>query len=105
MAERLPLTPGKARGLATASTREGIFTVLAIDHRDSLRVVLDPADPAGVPPATLTALKLDLLRGLADGASAVMLEPEFSAAQAIVTRSLPGLGRLPGRHRSTGLPW
>ena len=44
VAERVPLTPGKARGLATASTDGGVFTVLAIDHRDSLRVVLDPAE-------------------------------------------------------------
>ena len=84
------LTPGKARGLATASTDEGIFTVLAIDHRDSLRVVLAPDDPASVRAADITALKLDLLRGLAHAASAVMLEPEYSAAQAITSRALPG---------------
>lgn len=90
MASVAPLSPGKARGLATASTAGGIFTVLAIDHRDSLRVVLDPADPGSVEPATITDLKLELLRGLAGGASAVMLEPEYSAAQAIVTRALPG---------------
>ncbi|MGD8485592.1 MAG: tagatose 1,6-diphosphate aldolase [Chloroflexota bacterium] len=84
------LGPGKARGLATASTAEGVFTILAIDHRDSLRVVLRPDDPQGVAPSAITALKLDLLRGLADRASAVMLEPEYSAAQAILTRSLPG---------------
>ena len=84
------LSPGKARGLATASTAEGVFTILAVDHRDSLRVVLRPDDPQGVAPSAITALKLDLLRGLADQASAVMLEPEYSAAQAIFTRSLPG---------------
>lgn len=90
MVERLPLTPGKARGLAATSTAAGVFTVLAIDHRDSLRVVLDPAAPAAVPAATLTEVKLDLLRGLAHRASAVMLEPEYSAAQSIMARSLPG---------------
>ena len=84
------LSPGKARGLATASTSDGVFSILAIDHRDSLRVVLQPDDPEAVSPSAITALKLDLLRGLASQASAVMLEPEYSAAQAIVTRSLPG---------------
>ena len=84
------LTPGKARGLASASTDEGVFTVLAIDHRDSLRVVLAPDDPDSVRAAEITALKLDLLRGLAHAASAVMLEPEYSAAQAIASRALPG---------------
>lgn len=85
-----PLSAGKVRGLAATSTREGVFTILAIDHRDSLRVVLDPADPDRVTASALTEIKLDLLAGLSDQASAVMLEPEYSAAQAIVTRTLPG---------------
>jgi tagatose-1,6-bisphosphate aldolase len=84
------LAPGKARRLATTATPEGIFTVLAIDHRDSLRVVLAPDDPAAVSAAQLTELKLALLRGLGERPSAVMLEPEFSAAQAIVAAALPG---------------
>ena len=90
MPERAPLTPGKVRGLAATSTREGVFSILAIDHRDSLRIVLDPADPGSVPASTLTEIKLDLLAGLSEQASAVMLEPEYSAAQAVVTRMLPG---------------
>lgn len=90
MAEGRPLTPGKVRGLTATSTREGVFCILAIDHRDSLRVMLDPSEPESVPAAALTEIKLDLLAGLAEQASAVMLEPEYSAAQAIVTRTLPG---------------
>ncbi len=90
MTDGATLTPGKVRGLAATSTREGVFCILAIDHRDSLRIVLDPSDPDGIPAAALTAIKLELLDGLADEASAVMLEPEYSAAQAIVTRTLPG---------------
>lgn len=90
MTDGTPLTPGKVRGLAATSTSEGVFCILAIDHRDSLRVVLDPSDPDSIPAGALTEIKLDLLGGLADEASAVMLEPEFSAAQAIVTRTLPG---------------
>lgn len=84
------LTPGKVRGLSTTSSPEGIFTILAIDHRDSMRVVLDPDDPAGIPAAHLTAVKLDVLRAVGAEATAVMLEPEYSAAQAIVARELPG---------------
>jgi tagatose-1,6-bisphosphate aldolase len=90
VADSVPLTPGKVRGLSATSTPEGLFNVLAIDHRDSLRVVLDPAHPETVPASVLTDIKLDLLAGLADGASAVMLEPEYSAAQAIASRRLPG---------------
>lgn len=87
---RDPLTPGKVRGLAATSTPGGIFTILAVDHRDSLRVVLDPENPAAIPAAEMTEVKLGLLHALGSEATAVMLEPEYSAAQAIAARALPG---------------
>jgi tagatose-1,6-bisphosphate aldolase len=86
----MTLTEGKIRGLTATSTPEGIFTILAIDHRDSMRVVLDPADPQSLPPETLTTVKLSLLTALGSEATAVMLDPEYSAAQAIAQRALPG---------------
>lgn len=86
----MALTPGKIRGLAATSSVGGIFTILAIDHRDSMRVVLNPAAPAAIPAEALTEVKLWLLRELGDSATAVMLEPEYSAAQAIATRTLRG---------------
>ncbi|RZV48221.1 MAG: DUF2090 domain-containing protein [Acidimicrobiales bacterium] len=80
------LTPGKARGLDTLTTDVGVFAVLAIDHRDSLRAAVpgEPTDPE------LTDFKLELLRMIGDRASGVMLEPELSLPQAITTGSLPG---------------
>ena len=84
------LSPGKIRGLAATSSANGIFKVLALDHRDSMRLIIDPDDPDAIPAAELTAVKLDLLRNLAGEATAVMLDPEFSAAQAIAARALPG---------------
>lgn len=84
------LSPGKIRGLAATSSPKGIFKVLAIDHRDSMRVFLDPVDPQSISASALTDVKLGLLRELGNEATAVMLEPEYSAAQAIVARSLPG---------------
>jgi tagatose-1,6-bisphosphate aldolase len=90
MVERPVLSPGKARGLAAASTEQGVFTILAVDHRDSLRTVLAPDAPSTVPAEEMTAVKLDLLRMLGGGASAALLDPEYSAAQAIVTGALPG---------------
>jgi tagatose 1,6-diphosphate aldolase len=84
------LTPGKVRGLAATSSPEGVFRVLAIDHRDSLRVEISPNEPEAVSRATITGLKLDLLRLLGGDATAVMLEPEYSIGQAIMTRTLPG---------------
>jgi tagatose-1,6-bisphosphate aldolase len=88
--KRATLTPGKARGLAATSSPGGIFRVLALDHRDSMRVVISPDDPASISREALTDMKLDLLRQLAREATAVMLEPEYSIAQAIITRALPG---------------
>ena len=73
MAEVATLSPGKARRLASTATPEGVFAILAVDHRDSLRVVLAPEDPTSVSAADLTALKLDLVRGVGEAASAVML--------------------------------
>lgn len=84
------LTPGKVRGLAATSSAGGIFKVLALDHRDSLRVIIDSDNPDAIAAADLTAVKLDLLRELAGEATAVMLDPEYSAAQAIASRALPG---------------
>lgn len=84
------LTPGKIRGLAATSSDAGTFSVLAVDHRDSLRVVIDPAAPDAIPAASLTAMKLALIREIGDMATAVMLDPEYSLAQAIGTRTLSG---------------
>ena len=84
------LTAGKVRGLTETSTDAGVFTILAADHRDSMRAVLNPTEPAAVPPSVMTATKLALLDGLADLASAVLLDPEYSALQAVSQRSLPG---------------
>jgi tagatose 1,6-diphosphate aldolase len=90
MPARQSLTPGKIRGLTQTSTPEGIFTILAIDHRDSLKVVLAPQDPASVSAEAVTDVKLGLLRDLGGSASGVMLDPEFSIGQAVTTRALPG---------------
>lgn len=84
------LPPGKTRALQTTSTPQGIFNILAIDHRDSLRVLLNPDDPNGIPVTEVTELKLTVIEALASLATAVMLEPEYSAAQAIVSGALPG---------------
>ncbi|MEM7092994.1 MAG: hypothetical protein AAF567_08325 [Actinomycetota bacterium] len=62
-------------GLCNESGRIG---VLAIDHRDSLRAVIAPDDPAGVGRDEIVSLKREIITGLADAATGVMLEPEYS---------------------------
>jgi tagatose 1,6-diphosphate aldolase len=84
------LSPGKIRALQTTATADGHFAILAIDHRDSLRVLLNPQQPQAISAAELTGLKLDIVRHIAPLASAVMLDPEYSAAQAITAGALPG---------------
>ena len=80
------LTPGKMRGIDQLAADEGVFAVLAIDHRDSLRAVL----PGDVSDAEITQFKLDLIAGVGPQASGVMLEPEFSLPQAIESGALKG---------------
>jgi len=86
----MSLSAAKQRALATASTADGMLAVLAIDHRDSLRVAMNPKAPDSVSAADVTAFKLDVIRELAPFASAVMLESEYSLPQAIETEALPG---------------
>jgi tagatose-1,6-bisphosphate aldolase len=87
---KLPMTPGRVRGLAATSSPAGVFRVLAVDHRDSLRVVIDPDDPSAVPASRVTEVKMDLIRRLGSEATAIMLDPEYSIAQAIVSGAIPG---------------
>ncbi len=80
------LTPGKMRGLDTLATNEGVFTILAIDHRDSLKAVL----PGAATDQEIIDFKLELITGIGPQASGVMLEPEFSLPYAIEAGALAG---------------
>jgi tagatose 1,6-diphosphate aldolase len=84
------LSPGIVRSLQTASSADGKFYILAIDHRDSIRVLIDPDDPEKVRADDITNLKLAIVEHVAPAATAVMLDPVYSAAQAIATGALPG---------------
>lgn len=80
------MTPGKMRGLDTLATNEGVFAILAIDHRDSLKAVL----PGEATDQEIIDFKLELIRGVGPQASGVMLEPEFSLPHAIESGALAG---------------
>ena len=81
------MTPGKQRGLDTLATARGVFAILALDHRDSLRELL-PGDENYE--GELTDFKLDLIRGAGNRPSGIMLEPELSLPQAITSGALRG---------------
>ena len=79
------ITIGKLRGLQQISSARGTFTALALDHRQNLR----KANPAFVSDEQLSRFKLDVTSALASGATAVLLDPEVSAAQAIAEGAIP----------------
>lgn len=84
------LSIGKIRGLTATSTPEGIFTILAFDHRQSFVKMLNPLAPQAVTYAEVVAAKSDVVRLLAPHASAVLLDPVYGAAQASANGALPG---------------
>ena len=81
---------GKLRGLQQCTSPQGTFTCLALDHRQNLRQALRPQDPSTVTDAELSGFKLEVTSALAGSATAVLLDPEVSAAQAIAAGVLPG---------------
>jgi len=89
---------GKLRGLQQISSQRGTFTALALDHRQNLR----KANPVFVSDEELSRFKLDVTSTLASKATAVLLDPELSAAQAIARRSIPNNVGLVVAVESTG---
>jgi tagatose 1,6-diphosphate aldolase len=85
----LTLPIGKLRGLQQCASPDGTFAVLALDHRQGLRRALRPSAPASVTDEELIEFKLALTRALGQAATAVLLDPEYGAAQAIAAGCLP----------------
>jgi len=78
-------------------SENGVFAVLAIDHRDSMRNFLAPDDPSSLSAQEITELKTDIVSGAAAqaGATGLMLESEYSIPQLIDNGSVPeGVGFL-----------
>ena len=96
------LSVGKLRGLAATSTPEGVFSILAFDHRQSFVKMLNPLAPQAVTYAEVVAAKSDVVRALAPHASAVLLDPVYGAAQVIASGALPGRAGLVVAVEETG---
>jgi len=84
------LSIGKYRGLQQCSFTNGAIAVMALDHRQSLRNALNPIAPDKVSDEELSGFKQQVVSALAPDSSAVLLDPEFGAAQCVVSNSLPG---------------
>lgn len=63
----------------------GVFRILALDHRDSLRVVIDPDHPERIERDELCALKRDLVSAVSGLVSGVMLDPEVGMDRIVVS--------------------
>ena len=85
----ITISIGKLRGLQQCSSPRYTFTCLALDHRQNLRRALNPADPGSVSDLDLSRFKLDVTSALAGAATAVLLDPEYSAAQAVAAGVIP----------------
>ena len=94
----MKLTIGKLRGLQQCTSPRGTFTCLALDHRQNLR----KANPIFVDNIELSRFKLDVTAALADHSTAVLLDPEVSAAQAIAANNIPNHVGLVVAVESTG---
>ncbi|MDD5094167.1 MAG: tagatose 1,6-diphosphate aldolase [Dehalococcoidia bacterium] len=81
---------GKIRGLQQIATSEGIFAMCAMDHRGSLQEMIDKKNPKAVGFQQMIEYKQELCAALAPHSSAVLLDPNFGAAQCIANGDLPG---------------
>jgi tagatose 1,6-diphosphate aldolase len=86
----IPPSVGKIRGLQQIADVRGIFAMCAMDHRGSMREMIDPKAPEQVSAEALAERKLELAEILGPVSTAVLLDPIFGAAQAIISGVLPG---------------
>ncbi len=83
------LSIGKYRRLQQCSTSRQIISVLALDHRQNLRHSLRPTAPETVTAEELSSFKIEIVRSIAPVSSAVLLDPQFGAAQCISAGVFP----------------
>ncbi|MDO8579026.1 MAG: tagatose 1,6-diphosphate aldolase [Dehalococcoidales bacterium] len=81
---------GKLRGIQEIADDRGFLTVCALDHRAALRHALNEKQPEAITYRQMVDFKLDLCRVVVGSASAVLLDPQYGAAQAVARAVLPG---------------
>jgi tagatose-1,6-bisphosphate aldolase len=83
---------GTLRRLSRMADRSGFLRVAAIDHPENYLALFDP-DVSTVSFAEVVESKLELVRAMADHASALLLDPVWSLGQGILTGAVPpGVG-------------
>jgi len=86
----MDISIGKLRGLQQLSDFKGMMTMCAIDHRGALKRALNEKNLGAVSYQDMVDFKLDLCQAVAPFASAILLDPEYGAGQAIAAGLLPG---------------
>ncbi len=86
----MALSVGKLRGLQQLANDRGLLIMVAMDHRGSLEKMLSEGlgRPAGY--EEMVDFKIELCRAAGPHCGAVLLDPIYGAAQAIVAGVLPG---------------
>jgi tagatose 1,6-diphosphate aldolase len=89
----MTLSIGKLSGLRRLADDRGIFRITAMDQRNSLKVLVDPANPNSVTARQLTDIKIDLASTLSPHSTAILIDPQYGAPQAIAAGTLdPHIG-------------
>lgn len=84
------LSLGKMRGLSATSSPCGVFSILAFDHRGSLVKMISAGSPHSAAYEEVVSVKKLVVETLSPHSSAILLDPEYSAAQSIINGLLPG---------------
>ena len=84
------ISVGKLRGLQQLADSQGMMTMCAIDHRGALKRALNEKNPDAESYQDMVDFKLDLCQAVSPFASAILLDPEYGAGQAIAAGLMPG---------------
>ena len=71
----MSLTIGKLRRLQQCSTPDGMFVIVALDHREDLRSLLKPIEPDSLSYGEMGVFKSDVVHSVAVVVSAVLMVP------------------------------
>lgn len=84
------LSIGKYRGLQQCANAKGGFSILALDHRNNLRRLLQLDESDKNLADRMAAFKRSIVSSLSSVSSAFLLDPLYGAAQSVAASALPG---------------
>ncbi|NMC53755.1 MAG: tagatose 1,6-diphosphate aldolase [Chloroflexi bacterium] len=87
MTQKQTITLGKRRGLSQCADQNGVFNILALDHRQVVKkVFVDRPDPF----LEAAEFKREVARTLGPVSTAMLLDPSIGAGPCLADDSLPG---------------